>query len=134
MDIIKKQQLNRVYSEELDELVQKINKTKNCKTVIANITLKDEDSISVEDAVQVKQALSNTIKNLDIEIDKLMLSTRTYNTLKRAGFTTLRQFIGLTCNDLRNIRSLGNKSLVEIVCKLSNFGITIKEQRNNTCN
>lgn len=125
--IIKKQQLNRVYSEELDELVQKINKTKNCKTVIENITLKDEDSISVEDAIQVKQALSNTIKNLDIEIDKLMLSTRTYNTLKRAGFTTLRQFIGLTCNDLRNIRSLGNKSLVEIVCKLSNFGIIIKE-------
>lgn len=125
--IIKKQQLNKVYSEELDELVQKINKTKNCKTVIENITLKDENSINVEDAIQVKRALSNTIEDLDIELDKLMLSTRTYNTLKRAGFTTLRQFIGLTCDDLRNIYFLGNKGLVEIVCKLSNFGIIIKE-------
>lgn len=128
--IIKKQQLNKTYSEDLDKLVQKINKIKNCKTVIENITLKDEDSISVEDAIQVKQALSNTIEDLDIELDKLMLSTRTYNTLKRAGFTNIRHFIGLTYNDLRNIRLLGNKGLTEIVCKLSNFGITIKEQRN----
>ena len=45
--IIKKQQLNKIYSEELDELVQKINKTKNCKTVIENIKLKDEDSIDI---------------------------------------------------------------------------------------
>lgn len=125
--IIKKQQLNKVYSEELDELVQKINKTKNCKTVIENITLKDENSINVEDAIQIKRALSNTIEDLDIELDKLMLSTKTYNTLKRAGFTTLKQFVGLTCDDLRNIHFLGNKGLVEIVCKLSNFGIIIKE-------
>ena len=62
---------------------------------------------------------------LDQRIEVLDLSTRSYNALRRAGVDTLRDLSQRSLRELEKVRSLGRKSLMEIVHKVENLGLTI---------
>jgi len=58
-------------------------------------------------------------------IDEMELSVRSYNCLKRAGINTIDQLKGKTEADLRHVRNLGRKSIIEVITKAKEWGITI---------
>lgn len=49
-----------------------------------------------------------------MKIDELNLSTRTYNTLLRAGITTVDKIKGMTDEELKNVRNLSKECLNEV--------------------
>lgn len=59
-------------------------------------------------------------------IDKLGLSDRVYNSLRRAGICTLGDLVKMKLTDLKKVRSLGKKSIDEISCTLEKVGYTLE--------
>lgn len=51
-----------------------------------------------------------------MKIDELNLSTRTYNTLLRAGITTVEKIKGMTDEELKSVRNLSKECLNEVKC------------------
>ena len=66
-------------------------------------------------------------KVLDLTIDELDLSVRSFNCLKRAGINTVEDLIGRSEEDMMKVRNLGRKSLEEVIAKLNSFGFTLKK-------
>ncbi len=65
---------------------------------------------------------------LDITIDELELSVRSYNSLKRAGVGTVGDLVQKTEDEMMRIRNLGLKSFVEIKDKLNSLGFDFKNE------
>jgi DNA-directed RNA polymerase subunit alpha len=61
-----------------------------------------------------------------IQISSIDLSVRSYNSLRRAGYSTIDQLSKISMDELSNIKNLGKKSVDEILDKLVEYGITIK--------
>lgn len=57
-------------------------------------------------------------KVLEMNIDELELSVRSYNCLKRAGINTVEELTNRTPEDMMKVRNLGRKSLEEVLAKL----------------
>ena len=66
-------------------------------------------------------------KVLDLTIDELDLSVRSFNCLKRAGINTVEDLINKSEDDMMKVRNLGRKSLEEVIAKLDFFGFTLKK-------
>ena len=66
-------------------------------------------------------------KVLDLTIDELDLSVRSFNCLKRAGINTVEDLINKSEEDMMKVRNLGRKSLEEVIAKLDSFGFTLKK-------
>ena len=66
-------------------------------------------------------------KVLDLTIDELDLSVRSFNCLKRAGINTVEDLINKSEDDMMKVRNLGRKSLEEVIAKLDSFGFTLKK-------
>ena len=66
-------------------------------------------------------------KVLDLTIDELDLSVRSFNSLKRAGINTVEDLIYKSEEDMMKVRNLGRKSLEEVIAKLDSFGFTLKK-------
>lgn len=62
-------------------------------------------------------------KVLEMNIDELELSVRSYNCLKRAGINTVEELVNKTSEDMMKVRNLGRKSLEEVLAKLKNSGL-----------
>jgi DNA-directed RNA polymerase subunit alpha len=65
-------------------------------------------------------------KVLDLTIDELDLSVRSFNCLKRAGISTVEDLTNKSEEDMMKVRNLGRKSLEEVIAKLKSFGFTLK--------
>ena len=65
---------------------------------------------------------------LDMDIDQLELSVRSYNCLKRDGIDTVSDLIQKSEEDMLGVRNLGKKSLEEIKNKLDDIGLSLKEE------
>ena len=65
-------------------------------------------------------------KVLDLTIDELDLSVRSFNCLKRAGINTVEDLINKSEEDMMKVRNLGRKSLEEVIAKLQSFGFNLK--------
>jgi DNA-directed RNA polymerase subunit alpha len=65
-------------------------------------------------------------KVLDLPIEELDLSVRSYNCLKRAGINAVEELIKKTEEDMMKIRNLGKKSLAEVKSKLAEHGLTLR--------
>lgn len=65
-------------------------------------------------------------KVLDLTIDELDLSVRSFNCLKRAGINTVEDLINKSEEDMMKVRNLGRKSLEEVIAKLNSFGFSLK--------
>ena len=67
-------------------------------------------------------------KILEMSIEEMDLSVRSYNCLKRAGIHTIEDLTKKTEENMLKVRNLGNKSLDEVILKLNSYGLKLKEQ------
>ncbi len=67
-----------------------------------------------------------TDKVLEMNIDELELSVRSYNCLKRAGINTVQELCDKTPDDMMKVRNLGRKSLEEVLAKLKDLGLSLR--------
>ena len=67
-------------------------------------------------------------KILEMSIEEMDLSVRSYNCLKRAGIHTIEDLTQKTEDDMLKVRNLGKKSLDEVILKLNGYGLKLKEQ------
>ena len=63
-------------------------------------------------------------KVMEMNIDELELSVRSYNCLKRAGINTVQELTNKTPEDMMKVRNLGRKSLEEVLAKLKELGLS----------
>ncbi|MBQ4424671.1 MAG: DNA-directed RNA polymerase subunit alpha [Lachnospiraceae bacterium] len=64
-------------------------------------------------------------KALEMNIDELELSVRSFNCLKRAGINTVAELCNYTAEDMMKVRNLGRKSLEEVLDKLKSLGLEL---------
>ena len=74
----------------------------------------------------VEKAEAQRDKVLELTIEELDLSVRSFNCLKRANINTVEDLISKTEDDMMKVRNLGRKSLEEVIAKLNSFGFTLK--------
>ena len=67
-------------------------------------------------------------KILEMTIEELDLSVRSFNCLKRAGINTVEDLINKTEEDMMKVRNLGKKSLDEVIKKLHSFGLDLRSE------
>ena len=77
--------------------------------------------------IMVEKEEDNKGKVLDMNIDELELSVRSYNCLKRAGINTVEELTNKTSEDMMKVRNLGRKSLEEVLAKLKELGLSLRE-------
>ena len=65
-------------------------------------------------------------KVLEMTIEELDLSVRSFNCLKRAGINTVEDLINKSEEDMMKVRNLGRKSLEEVIHKLESLGFTLR--------
>ncbi len=65
---------------------------------------------------------------LEMTIEELDLSVRSYNCLKRAGINTVQELTDKSEMDMMKVRNLGRKSLVEVREKLANLGLSFRKE------
>ena len=64
---------------------------------------------------------------LDMSIDELELSVRSYNCLKRAGINTVKELTNKTPDEMMKVRNLGRKSLEEVLAKLKELDLQLNQ-------
>ena len=75
--------------------------------------------------VMIEKEDNEKEKVLEMNIDELELSVRSYNCLKRAGINTVEELCNKTSEDLMKVRNLGRKSLEEVLAKLKELGLSL---------
>ena len=68
---------------------------------------------------------------LDMTIEELDLSVRSFNCLKRANINTVADLISKTEDEMMKVRNLGRKSLEEVFVKLEAMGLSLADEENN---
>lgn len=83
--------------------------------------------VSETESILSEKSDNEKEKVLDLTIDELDLSVRSFNCLKRAGINTVEDLINKSEDDMIKVRNLGRKSLEEVIAKLDSFGFTLKK-------
>lgn len=96
--------------------------SEHLKTFI-DISDKGREAVIIEQ----KPEIGSTEAVREINIDELELSVRSYNCLKRAGINTVGELVNKTADDMMKVRNLGRKSLDEVLAKLKELGLSLKE-------
>jgi len=68
----------------------------------------------------------NKFKVLEMSIEEMDLSVRSYNCLKRAGINTVEDLVSKTEDEMIKVRNLGRKSLEEVLKRLEDFGLALR--------
>ena len=79
----------------------------------------------------VEKAETQRDKVMEMTIDDMDLSVRSYNCLKRANINTVEDLISKTEEEMMKVRNLGRKSLEEVINKLSMMGLSLASEENN---
>ncbi|MDU4030276.1 MAG: DNA-directed RNA polymerase subunit alpha C-terminal domain-containing protein, partial [Enterococcus faecalis] len=98
----------KIMTEHLDIFVNLTDEAKN-----AEITVEKEET-------QKEKMLEMTIEELD-------LSVRSYNCLKRAGINTVQELTNKSEPEMIKVRNLGRKSLEEVKLKLHDLGLGLRK-------
>ena len=77
--------------------------------------------------IMVEKEDNEKEKVLEMSIDELELSVRSYNCLKRAGINTVEELCNKTAEDMVKVRNLGRKSLEEVLTKLKELGLSLRQ-------
>ena len=85
------------------------------------------EGVSETESIMAEKTDNEVSKALDLTIDELDLSVRSFNCLKRAGINTVEDLINKSEEDMMKVRNLGRKSLEEVIAKLNSFGFTLKK-------
>ena len=67
-------------------------------------------------------------KILEMTIEELDLSVRSFNCLKRAGINTVEDLTNRTEEDMMRVRNLGRKSLEEVIAKLESLDLSLRKE------
>ena len=78
--------------------------------------------------VMVEKEESKKEKVLEMSIEELELSVRSFNCLKRAGIATVEDLINKTESDMMKVRNLGKKSFDEVKAKLHSLGLDFAQE------
>ncbi|QYA48608.1 DNA-directed RNA polymerase subunit alpha [Nosocomiicoccus ampullae] len=77
--------------------------------------------------IMVEKEEDQKEKVLEMSIEELDLSVRSYNCLKRAGINTVQELTEKTESDMMKVRNLGRKSLDEVKNKLDDLGLELRQ-------
>ena len=78
--------------------------------------------------IMVEREETKKEKVLEMTIEELDLSVRSFNCLKRAGIDTVEDLTSKTEDDMIKVRNLGKKSLEEVIQKLQSLGLTLRKE------
>lgn len=84
-----------------------------------------DDADNVEIMVQKEDAKKEKI--LEMTIEELDLTVRSYNCLKRAGINTVEELVQRNEEEMMKVRNLGRKSLEEVIVKLQALGLSLRK-------
>ena len=76
--------------------------------------------------ILVSREEDNQTKVLEMTIEDIDLSVRSYNCLKRAGINTVADLTKKSESDLAKVKNLGKRSLEEVIAKLVGFGLSLR--------
>ena len=99
----------KILSEHLDIFVNLTDEAKNAE-------------------IMVEKEETHKEKMLEMTIEELDLSVRSYNCLKRAGINTVQELTNKTEADMMKVRNLGRKSLEEVKNKLADLGLGLRKE------
>ncbi len=88
----------------------------------------DLSDVGSNTEIMVEKDDSAKEKVLEMTIEELDLSVRSFNCLKRAGINTVEDLINKTEEDMMKVRNLGRKSLDEVVAKLASLELTLHDE------
>ncbi len=88
------------------------------------------DTVGTRSTV-VEKAETQRDKVLELTIEELDLSVRSFNCLKRANINTVEDLISKTEDEMMKVRNLGRKSLEEVINKLSMMGLSLADEEAN---
>lgn len=91
-------------------------------TMFVNLTEEAQNA-----QVMVEKEETHKEKMLEMTIEELDLSVRSYNCLKRAGINTVKELTDRTEAEMMKVRNLGQKSLEEIKLKLNDLGVSFRQ-------
>ncbi|MDO5715210.1 MAG: DNA-directed RNA polymerase subunit alpha [Tissierellia bacterium] len=78
--------------------------------------------------IMVEKEEDEKEKVLEMTVEELDLSVRSFNCLKRAGINTVEELTEKTEEDMMKVRNLGKKSLEEVVNKLDELGLSLRQE------
>lgn len=78
--------------------------------------------------IMVEKEEDQKEKVLEMTIEELDLSVRSYNCLKRAGINTVQELANKSEDDMMKVRNLGRKSLEEVKAKLDELGLGLRKE------
>ena len=84
-----------------------------------------------DDARTVDVTVRRLREKIELTIEELDLSVRSFNCLKRANINTVEDLISKTEDDMMKVRNLGRKSLEEVINKLAMMGLSLASEDNN---
>ena len=90
--------------------------------------LTDLNSIADVSGMMIEKTEDPKIKALETTIEDLDFSVRAYNCLKRAGIHTLQDLVNKSESDMMKIRNLGKKSLKEVLDKVKELGLLLRDE------
>jgi len=90
--------------------------------------LTDLSSIADVSGMMMEKKEDPKVKALETSIEDLDFSVRAYNCLKRAGIHTLQDLVNNSESDMMKIRNLGKKSLKEVLDKIREMGLVLRDE------
>ncbi len=90
--------------------------------------LTDLSNIADMTGMMIEKSEDPKVKALETTIEDLDFSVRAYNCLKRAGIHTLQDLVNKSETDMMKIRNLGKKSLKEVLDKIRDMGLLLRDE------
>ena len=87
----------------------------------------DLSAIADVSGMMIEKTEDPKVKALETTIEDLDFSVRAYNCLKRAGIHTLQDLVNMSESDMMKIRNLGKKSLKEVLDKIRDMGLVLRD-------
>lgn len=78
-------------------------------------------------SILVSKEEDKQVKLMELPIEEMDLSVRSYNCLKRAGINTIQDLLKKSKSDMFKVRNLGAKSVEEVIQKLESYGFSLRK-------
>lgn len=79
-------------------------------------------------SILVSKEEDKQVKLMELPIEEMDLSVRSYNCLKRAGINTIQDLLKKSRSDMFKVRNLGAKSVEEVIQKLDGYGLSLRKE------
>ena len=79
-------------------------------------------------SILVSKEEDKQVKLMELPIEEMDLSVRSYNCLKRAGINTIQDLLKKSRSDMFKVRNLGAKSVEEVIQKLDSYGLSLRKE------